>query len=668
MIKMSLDKDVAVVGDRTLQEVPIKVSPAFPAPVSLSEETKLVKTRPLRPKNGIQPSNNGQAPPTVPSQRISKRRYSMGVGFKGLAKRRRRVNSDSQSEPVLPSHFLLGGNIFDPLNLNSLMDEDVNRATNQETPKCSPLPSRGGDPVEILVPRDITDPLNLKGGGEEGVEGGGVLLSPLKSRRRHRNRHHGGGACAGEGPERTRGVAGAEGGGGGGAEREVNPARLFPSRTTVPLLTREGSVPASPLPCELNTAITCRDDIAPPPILPRRHTHPPSSHAQKPRSQGDSRQRRRRRTTSTRSSEGATSADAPAVSAQPTRFQTPLVGGARLSRSGGPQPGSAHTPARKKKDRHRYQYGNHSRYYGYHGFYGDGWEGRVGAEEDPRLRLLKDDWFRHKKALDIGCGAGHVTLAIARRFGPAHILGVDRDERLVHAARQNVRHFLSHDLVVEERRGRGRGEEEGGAAEEREKAGERKTEEEEVKEEEVMKKEEEVKEEEEAMEAAVQQVVSLLSLPLSFRVSRGPLCAPPLLLPAGSAFPNNITFIQGDYVSEREAWPGRGQYDVVMCLGVTKWVQLQSGDEGVARLFRRAYQSLSPGGLFLLEPQPWSSYSRSKRASETTYRNYRNLRLRPEKFTSYLTEKIGFTSYRLLTHTGNQRPVYLFHKGSTSRK
>lgn len=61
--------------------------------------------------------------------------------------------------------------------------------------------------MEILVPRDITDPLNLKGGGGDGKEGGGVLLSPLKSRRRHRTRHHGG----------------------AGGEKEVIPARLFPS-------------------------------------------------------------------------------------------------------------------------------------------------------------------------------------------------------------------------------------------------------------------------------------------------------------------------------------------------------------------------------------------------------------------------------------------------------
>lgn len=67
--------------------------------------------------------------------------------------------------------------------------------------------------MEILVPRDITDPLNLKGGAEDDEGGGGVLLSPLKARRRHRNRHHGGGG----------------GGGGDGGEAELIPARLFPS-------------------------------------------------------------------------------------------------------------------------------------------------------------------------------------------------------------------------------------------------------------------------------------------------------------------------------------------------------------------------------------------------------------------------------------------------------
>uniref|UniRef100_A0A3Q1G7E4 RNA methyltransferase n=1 Tax=Acanthochromis polyacanthus TaxID=80966 RepID=A0A3Q1G7E4_9TELE len=538
MIRMSLDKETLLP-----LEAAVRVSPAFSSTVSLSEQPPLTKTHPfIRPKNGLQQPAGGQPP--LPSQRIGKRRYSTGVGFKGPAKRRRRANSDSQSEPVLPSHFLLGGNIFDPLNLNSLLDEDVNRTTNQETPKCSPLPSRGGDPVEILVPRDITDPLNLKGGGEEGEGAGGVLLSPLKSRKRHRNRHHG--------------VP---------ADRDMVPARLFPP--TAGLTGEAGTpgstdliVPASPLPCELNTAITCRDDVATPPILPRRHTHPPPCPAHKPGNQGDGRHRRRRRTTSVRSSDGTAGAVTMAATAQPTKFQTPC----------GPQPRSARPPERIK-DKQRYQHGSHSRYYGYHGFYGDRLEGQVGEEKDPRIGLLEADWFRDKTVLDVGCGAGHMTLTIARMFNPAHILGVELDQRLVKAAKQNIRHFMSHDMVVEERK--------------RAKV--------------ALPPDLQGGREQEVMREA------FLSLPLSFRVSRGPLCAPPLLRLHGKpllCIPSSPLWLlpQGDYVSELEPWPGRGRYDVIMCLSVTKWVQLQSGDGGVVRLFRRAYQSLSSGGLFILEP------------------------------------------------------------------
>lgn len=118
------------------------------------------------------------------------------------------------------------------------------------------------------------------------------------------------------------------------------------------------------------------------------------------------------------------------------------------------EPGCHGTPQKKSKDKQRYQYGNHSRYYGYQGFYGDQKEGRVGLEDDPRLRLLEADWFRDRKVLDVGCGAGHLTLAVARRFNPAHILGVELDKRLVHAANQNIRHFMSHDLAAEKGRGR----------------------------------------------------------------------------------------------------------------------------------------------------------------------------------------------------------------------
>ncbi|XP_064296442.1 7SK snRNA methylphosphate capping enzyme-like, partial [Phalacrocorax carbo] len=124
-----------------------------------------------RPRNGFRSAGGGGG----------KRRSSCGAKQPAWKRRRRAA---SECGPVLPSEFLLGGNIFDPLNLNSLLDEEVSRALNARTPQSSPLPARGRDPVEILVPRDITDPLSLNAPGE-----GLRLASPAKStRRRHRHR------------------------------------------------------------------------------------------------------------------------------------------------------------------------------------------------------------------------------------------------------------------------------------------------------------------------------------------------------------------------------------------------------------------------------------------------------------------------------------------------
>lgn len=44
---------------------------------------------------------------------------------------------------------------------------------------------------------------------------------------------------------------------------------------------------------------------------------------------------------------------------------------------------------------------------------------------------------------------------------------------------------------------------------------------------------------------------------------------------------------------------------------------------------------------------------------ETTFHHFKTVRLKPEQFTSYLTEAVGFSSYRLLTHTGINTGAYM---------
>ncbi|KAG8540030.1 hypothetical protein GDO81_019948 [Engystomops pustulosus] len=507
-----------------------------------------------------------QNPPRVPRNGFQgKRRNSFNVGFKHPApfKRRRRVNSDC--EPVLPSNFLLGGNIFDPLNLNSLLDEEVNRALNAETPKSSPLPSRNRDPVEILIPKDLTDPLSLNTGSGD-VE---LLLSPLKSgRKRHRHRHHLSTDVPNKAPM--------------GQEAEPVPEELRPY--------------------ELNTTINCRDEVVALPSLESEATDV-SAPATAGSGAPGSRHRKRRRTSSKSEGrhcspeKGKNLASVVAAVKPAATAEAPKVPCLRS------QP--------KGKDKKRFQFGNYCRYYGYR---------NPSRTDDPRLRALRPEWFRNKAVLDIGCNVGHLTLSVALQLEPARIVGMDIDGALIQAARQNIRHYLSQSL-------RGGG------------------------------------------------------FPAALAATRGPIAAPSIPTEAGQedggqTFPHNVVFIKGNYVLDRDELleVQRPEYDVILCLSVTKWVHLNWGDDGLKRMFKRFYRHLRPGGILVLEPQPWSSYGKRKKLTDAIFRNYCRISLRPEQFTTYLlSPDVGFSSYELLatpctSAKGFQRPIYAFHKSGVQEE
>lgn len=84
-------------------------------------------------------------------------------------------------KPVLPTKFLLGGNINDPLNLNSFQDEEINKAMNAVTPKSSPIPTppRRRGQIEVIIPPNIHDPLNLIDCADE-AEYEQQMCSPVK--------------------------------------------------------------------------------------------------------------------------------------------------------------------------------------------------------------------------------------------------------------------------------------------------------------------------------------------------------------------------------------------------------------------------------------------------------------------------------------------------------
>ncbi|CAG8433689.1 11266_t:CDS:2 [Ambispora gerdemannii] len=110
-------------------------------------------------------------------------------------------------------------------------------------------------------------------------------------------------------------------------------------------------------------------------------------------------------------------------------------------------------------------------------------------------------------------------------------------------------------------------------------------------------------------------------------------------------FPHNILFRCADWMKETIK---KEKYDTILALSITKWIHLHYGDSGIKEFFCKIYDSLKPGGIFLIEPQPWSSYRKYRHISETHNRNYNNTNFFPKDFHGYLLKEIGYTSCRFL--------------------
>ena len=140
--------------------------------------------------------------------------------------------------------------------------------------------------------------------------------------------------------------------------------------------------------------------------------------------------------------------------------------------------------------------------------------------------------------------------------------------------------------------------------------------------------------------------------PAAFRHLFGPLTPTAVARPAAEtcAFPFNVrfreeNFVQAEAVSNRE----RGSFDTISCLSVTKWVQLNWGDDAVKLLFRKVHSLLKDGGVFLAEFQPWKSYRREYCKTETMRFNLDNIKMRPSQYVRRRHARSRHLALRLLT-------------------
>lgn len=135
---------------------------------------------------------------------------------------------------------------------------------------------------------------------------------------------------------------------------------------------------------------------------------------------------------------------------------------------------------------------------------------------------------------------------------------------------------------------------------------------------------------------------------------------------------NAVAFRTEDFAAPTllspEVYERRGKFDAIFCLSVTKWVQLNTGDEGLMRLFRRAHDMLCEGGVFVLEPQPWKSYRKYAKLSPEHKANFTKIKIRPKDFEKTLLEEVKFSRVEVLhvpdakPKNGFDRPMYAFFK------
>uniref|UniRef100_A0A6P4FQG5 RNA methyltransferase n=1 Tax=Drosophila rhopaloa TaxID=1041015 RepID=A0A6P4FQG5_DRORH len=341
----------------------------------------------------------------------------------------------------------------------------------------------------------------------------------------------------------------------------------------------------------------------------------------------------------------------------------------------------------------KYRYGNFDRYVDFR---------QLNEFRDVRLQVFQRhvELFQNKDILDIGCNVGHMTITVGRHLAPKTIVGIDIDRELVARARRNLSIYVripkeekvpeikveptlevKAELTPAEKTEPVDEEDASGSAHKKTRRG---------------KKRRKVQQalhqhhhhhhhhhHHDIEQLQQQQKLDALLVkpheffPISFPLIYGgiphlpPSSKSPNMFGNKNQFPANVFFRHTNYVLKDESLMANDsqQYDLILCLSVTKWIHLNFGDNGLKMAFKRMFNQLRPGGKLILEAQNWASYKKKKNLTPEIYNNYKQIEFFPNKFHEYLlSSEVGFShSYTLGVprhmNKGFCRPIQLYAKG-----
>ncbi|XP_014662942.1 PREDICTED: 7SK snRNA methylphosphate capping enzyme-like [Priapulus caudatus] len=547
----------------------------------------------------------------TPYLQTRKRRYSTGPpsNYKTTGAQRflaGRKMAAGKSTSANRSRFLLGGNVRDPLNLASLNNEDVNRLLNAVTPKSSPMPTPAHrkEVVEVIIPPNIHDPLNLNA-GEDGDTGAttsqhGETGSMKKRKNKKRNKRR---RTISEGDD------------------------CLVAATESKSITGITANISQDVAIDVNKAVRACESVSAASSEQRISTDLDLTENLQSAVQSDTKAlwkyKKKRKSGSTSLNKQDALPDghqkvadtivSPVVlvsKSAPGDSVSPKVKRRKhYSSSFSKQPSTVKShgadgrkpatisvlPTLAKKD--AFLHGNHARLV-------------YGEDGDRRLRAFRKEWFRDKDVIDVGCNTGHVALHVAEHMQPRSVVGIDIDPRLVKVAQKNLRRKVTmRDPRIA------------------------------------------------AFPTSMMSTYGAIGVAYAAEKSA-------VRFPNNVTFREENYVLSCNLLLETQ----RPEVDTVIMLSITKWIHLNWGDDGLKRTFKRIYAQLRPGGHLIMEAQGWPSYAKSKNTSDKTRTNYSKIRMRPDQYSEYLlSNEVGFSTCELVDcpcnpAKGYKRPIYLFRK------